>query len=341
MACWNPTLRVLDRNGSPSYLLIGLFRGGRVMVNRYGFKLQMSVSTFQNYFPHLTPTARDLANILAQRHANGTLPSISYGTQSVSIADVALSGNSLSVLFHLYDPLIQDQDYHDPTNGNIRLAQRRAGEEPARSAHLVLDISAKNDQARDYPTGLENVEFLSRSLIQRYLNDLMEQTESRQEVWTSSKGNQEQKKYSPRIKFAAHFSQSIDAMLGQGGVLIGVKAASTTLRQTGFGDAAYPVVEEEDMVMKIQNRPSGNPAKSILKRIWREYSQRSMKKVTVIIEDSAEQRLKSVNVDVSRGNILDNIFVRQFNLGSFTPQLRLCEPRLRNDLVTAMTRRLL
>jgi hypothetical protein len=116
---------------------------------------------------------------------------------------------------------------------------------------------------------------------------------------------------------------------------------STNLRQTGFGDAAYPVVEEEDMVMKIQNRPSGHPAKRILERIWSDYRQKSLKKLTVVIEDTAEERLKSVNVDVSRGNILDNIFVRQFNLGSFTPQLRLCEPQLRNDLVDEMKRRLL
>ena len=76
MACWNPTLRVLDRNGSPSYLLIGLFRGGRVMVNRYGFKLQMSVSTFQNYFPHLRLCCTNRLNAEFPLSPDGLIPQL-------------------------------------------------------------------------------------------------------------------------------------------------------------------------------------------------------------------------------------------------------------------------
>ena len=79
----------------------------------------------------MTPTGLDVANILLARFNNSTLPVISYGLQQVSISDMRLVNNEFHLLFHLYDPSIQDPDYVDHASGNIRFAARRAGEDPA------------------------------------------------------------------------------------------------------------------------------------------------------------------------------------------------------------------
>lgn len=311
------------------------------MKDRYGFKFQVYIHTFRNTFQAIAPTGLELANILLLRFNQGSLPMIPYGVQQVSISQMRLVNNEFHILFHLYDPSIQDPDYVNHANGSIRFAARGAGEDPARSAHMVINIDAFYDATRTYPAGFENVEYVSRSLISKFLNDLLWQVAHRQELKVLPSGKEELKDFSPRVQIQAHASQSLESMLTDGGKLLGIKVATTTLHQTAFGDAAYPVVEEEDISIKVQNEPTGNSAKQILIRAWGSIRARNPKRVTVVIQDDAEDRLKSVSVDVGRGNILENIFVRQFNLGRFNPPLRLCEPAFRNDLIQAIRVKLL
>ncbi|MFD1157713.1 hypothetical protein [Roseovarius aestuarii] len=160
---------------------------------RYGFKLEAYLYSFRNYFPQKVQTGREFAKLLVSEHAKGNLKSIPYGTQEVSAAEVTVSNDELSILFHLYDPLIPDPDYVDKNNGQIRTAQRRKGEEPARSAHMIMDVSPKHEADRAYPVGLENAEYLSRTLVSRYLNDSLDKLTSSQELWVSKTGKEDQK----------------------------------------------------------------------------------------------------------------------------------------------------
>lgn len=321
-------------------LKVVLMNRGLVMSARYGFKLEAYLYSYRNHFPNRVYTGRSFADLLVNAHASSALRTIPYATQEVSIAEVQLQGNYLHILFHLYDPLIPDPDYVDKASGGIRTAQRRQNEEPARSAHLIMDVSSAYDQTKAYPVGLENAEYLSRTLISKFLNDTLEQLTSSDELWISSSGAESLKRLSQRLKFRADFSQTIDGLLDSGGMLVGVKAVSANLIETDFGDQAYPVVEENDLSVKVLNRPTKSAAKDILRGIWARERERQPKKVSVTIEDTVEGRLKTIGVDTSKGNILENIFIRQKSLGVFNPPLRLCEPNLRPDVIAEMKRRL-
>lgn len=311
------------------------------MATRYGFKFEAYLHTYRNYFPSRSFSGAQLADLLVQEHAAGSIPPVPYGSQKISLAEAVRQNDELHLLFHLYDPLIPDPDYVDTVSGGIRTAVRRNGEEPARSAHLIMNVSSVYDATRAYPTGMENAEYLSRTLISRFLNDTLERITSSQETWYSSGGQASQKKLSQRIKFQAESSQTIDGILNNGGVLLGVKAVTSELRETEFGDAAYPVVDANDLSVKVLNRPTQDHAKGILSSIWQREKDKELKKFTVSIDDTVEGRLKTVNVDVSKGNILENVFIRQRSLGTLTPELRLCEPTIRSDLLDVMRRRLL
>ncbi|MFD1157712.1 hypothetical protein [Roseovarius aestuarii] len=95
------------------------------------------------------------------------------------------------------------------------------------------------------------------------------------------------------------------------------------------------------MSVKVLNGPTGNVAKQLLSGVWQKIQQKDPKKVSVTIEDSVEDRLKTIQVDVSKGNILENIFIRQKSLGTFTPDIRLCEPSIRIDLISEMKGKLI
>lgn len=300
---------------------------------RYVFELETYIYTYRNLFKSLAPSATDLFAKIDQSFRDGQFPERKYDNQTISLKKIQVSAGEAVMLFWLTDPSIPDPDFAKVDTGTLRNASRLTGEEPAISAHLFVKTSASQDQRKSYETYLENVDFLSRSSIQKYLNDIFNSIYSENRLRI---GESEPKKYSPRVQFRAPYSETLNGILDSGGVLTGVHALEEKLEETAFGDPAHPVFSRNQIEMKIENRPTGSVAKSILNNAWESLKGRDLKRVSVVIEDEEEEKTKRVRVDLKRQSILENIFVRQRSIGEFSPALRQCEPSIRSDVVAAI-----
>lgn len=261
---------------------------------RFGFLGGMRAYTYRNLFKNDVPTGLEVFTQLHGLHNGGSVHVMGSGRKSIKIHqfDISASGHA-EVLFHMTDPSIPDNVLSDRKSGGLRVAGRTVTEDPAVSAHMVIDLNSSYDLSRTYPTCIENIDYLSRSLMVQYFNEWMAARLSKSKV---RKGEKEARAHQPRFEFVAPGSQTIQSMLDNGGVLKGVKWVEDELVEQSFGDKAYPVVKRTDVGMTVKNRPTGAAAKKILGDIAATALGKRPKAVKVTIEDGNE-RTKTVGID--------------------------------------------
>lgn len=293
----------------------------------------MKVSTYRNLFKNQVPIGHDLfSRLLKIFNASGS-HTMNRTPRIVRLHEIQITNSGYAeILFQMVDPNIPDNVLSDRTNGDLRVARRKATEDPAVSAHMVVNLDSKYDQKRSYPTCIENIDFLPRSLIVIYFNEWMANSLSEKIV---RKGEKEAKTFRPRFEFIAPASQTISGALESGGVLKGVKWVEDKLTQTTFGDSAFPVEKRTDVSLTVKNRPTKDTAKKILSDIYNSARGRNPTAIKVTIEDS-NSLIKTVGIDPQQNNVLSNIFLPQAHFDNFSKPLAMCEGSLRLDLISKM-----
>ncbi len=305
---------------------------------RYGFLGEVHLYTFRNLFKNDVPLGSEVFDQLQKMHSAGDVHEMGLGTKTIKIHEfkVTNSGHA-EILFQMTDPSIPDNVLSDRLSGGLRVASRNANEDPAVSAHMVVDLDSKFDKERKYPACVENIDYLSRSLMIQYFNQWMASKLSQKKV---RKGEKEAKTYQPRIEFVAPTSQTIQEALERGGVLKGVKWVEDKVVEQTFGDKSYPVVKRTDVGMVVKNRPTGDAAKKVLSDLWDEAKGQQPKAIKVTIEDENE-RSKTVGIDPSKNNVLSNVFIPQAQFDRFETPMAMCEANIRTDLVSKMKKALI
>lgn len=305
---------------------------------RFGFLGVMRVYTFRNLFNNDVPTGMEVFKRLRDLHNGGSVHTMGSGRKSIRIQqfDISTSGHA-EVLFQMTDPSIPDNVLSDRKSGGLRVAGRTQTEDPAVSAHIVVDLNSAHDLERTYPTCIENIDYLSRSLMVQYFNEWMAAQLSKPKI---RKGEKEAKTHQPRFEFVAPGSQTIQSILDNGGVLKGVKWVEDEMVEQSFGDKAYPVVKRTDVGMTVKNRPTGAAAKKILGDLTGVVLGKKPKAVKITIEDGNE-RTKTIGIDPSVNNVLSNVFIPQAHFDKFKPPMAMCEAQTRRDLVDKMIKALI
>lgn len=305
---------------------------------RFGFLGGMRVYTFNNLFKNDVPTGLEVFTQLRDLHNGGSVHVMGSGRKSIKIHQFDISALGYAeVLFQMTDPSIPDNVLSDRKSGGLRVAERTVTEDPAVSAHMVVDLNSSHDPSRTYPTCIENIDYLSRSLMVQYFNEWMAAQLSKSKL---RMGEKVERIHQPRFEFIAPGSQTIQSILDSGGVLKGVKWVEDKLVEQSFGDRAYPVVKRTDVGMTVKNRPTGAAAKKILSDLADTALGKSPKAVKVTIEDGNE-RTKTIGIDPSLNNVLSNVFIPQAHFEDFRPLMAMCEPRTRRDLVDKMIKALI
>lgn len=300
---------------------------------RYGFLGELRVYTFRNLFKNDVPLGSQLFTDLYKLHHAGGAHVMSKAPKTIRIHEFQISNSRYAeILFQLTDPSIPDNVLSDQKSGELRVAKRKPTEVPAVSAHMVVDLNTKFDNGRKYPTCIENIDHLSRSLMIQFFNEWMSAKLSQQRT---RKGEKEAKIFQPRFEFVAPVSQTIQDALESGSVLRGVKWVEDEIEEQTFGDKSYPVVKRTDVGLKVKNRPTGDTAKKILSKLWDKAKGQQPKAVKVTIEDENE-RLKTVGIDPSKNNVLSNVFIPQAHFDDFKPPMAMCEENIRGDLTAKM-----
>ncbi len=300
---------------------------------RFGFLGGMRVYTYKNLFKNDVPTGLEIFTQLRSKHNGGSVHVMGSGRKSIKIHqfDISTSGYA-EILFQLTDPSIPDNVLSDRKSGGLRVAGRTVTEDPAVSAHMVVDLNSSHDLSRTYPSCIENIDHLSRSLMVQYFNEWMAAALSKPKV---RKGEKEARIHQPRFEFIAPGSQTIQGILDGGGVLKGVKWVEDELVEQSFGDKAYPVVKRTDVGMTVKNRPTGAAAKKILSDLANPLLGKKPKAVKITIEDGNE-RTKTIGIDPSLNNVLSNVFIPQAHFDKFKPPMAMCESNTRRDLIDKM-----
>lgn len=307
---------------------------------RYAFKLETHIQTYRKYFESRKPTASKLFLNVKALYDAGSLGSFVNGETEVSIQDISVTKSEAIVLFRLTDPKIQDRRYFNSNTSAFRDGVRKSGEVPAISAHMVFDISKTYDADHSYPTMIENVDLLSRSMILTAFNNILARHFAKMMDWTSSTGRIEKRQFQIGLKHQVDKDQTLGSLLDASGVLKVISFDDQVSEDIAAFDPAYPVVGTRKIRFKVENRPSKKAAKNIVRSILSLRNPLSVKKVRVVIEDPITHKDKAVPINLGQGDLMANAFVPQVLITHIMPELRPCEEKIHKNFCKALAAKL-
>jgi hypothetical protein len=110
-------------------------------------------------------------SISCSLQAQGSAHVQSLDKKTLEIVEMKITkGDHAELLFRIVGPDISDNVLLDRTNGKLQTSKRMVTQDPAVSAHVLIDFSSAHDQKKRYPCAVENIDFLSGSLMNSYSN---------------------------------------------------------------------------------------------------------------------------------------------------------------------------
>ncbi|WP_225028548.1 hypothetical protein [Xinfangfangia pollutisoli] len=297
--------------------------------HRYVFVCEIGISTLYDRFP--PPTARAVFQALAEKCKKGELPVKSTGLATGRIHDIRIDGDYVIILFRYSDPEISEGTAENIETRGLRRLELLEKEIHAVSAHMLIDLAEPHEATSAYPTIVENVDSVSRSLMMACLNTACRDFFTEKRRKPGAKVDQE---YGVRLNLRGHQSSTIKSILSSGGVLLGVHLETASTKEDGFGEGKYPVVTKQQVEIQVQGRPTGEGAISWLKEKITSSRKEGLMSAKIVIE--AEDRRKTEKLDLDLPDITDDFLIRQTRLDGFETLLRSCENEIRNDLVEKM-----
>ena len=303
-------------------------------LERFIYICEISVSTYRNYFG--PPKGIELFSALKNLHEDGKIGAQVTGNTRIAVSDIQANGDHFVILIRLSDPSIPDNILENERDFTLRTSERKSGEAPAVSAHIVMDLSAKHDGSSAYPAAIENVDHISMTAISNYLNSVIATNFTRPLERTLPKS----KKvvvcdFRPKITIRGHQSKTISNVLNEGGVLRGMHFETSVETDGGFGEGAFGVVKTSAVNLKVSGSPTGKIALDWAVNKYREIRGYGLKKAKIVIENKYG-RSKTVPVNIKQDSIGENFFILQELLGNFDKALRACEAEVRQDMVSKM-----
>lgn len=297
------------------------------MDERYVFLLETEVHTYGRHFDTKAPTGREVFEHLLTRHSAGDLQ-IEIGTGDVSVPDMEIRGDTVTMLFRLASDTIPDNRFLNKKTRVLRDAPRRTNEAPAVTAHFVIDISSIHDTKKTYPTIIENARHLPKTTILSVLNLFLKRTMTSSRKWTSGTGKEEVRPFIPRLAYHADYNNSINGLLDRNGAIIGIEYIEETVEEVTIGSIAAPVRETRGVKVVPEERPRGQEARDFVRNIFGRSDAKAAKKAKVRIQDPDHGKPKVVKVDPSAGDILASAFVPQRKIEKIKPPLKDCQDKI-------------
>lgn len=297
------------------------------------FETEIQLKTYRNLFPADVPTGKEAFESLVQNHEQNRLPNLSFFGRTFYISDASHDGDWIKLLLHMTDPEIRDRDYADLTDGSLRTAARRDGEEPAFSSHVIVYVGNEFDTRRAYPCIIEEAESLSRTIIMHAINQYLDRLFAEERVRPEKN---DRKTFRVTASLRAPLDQTIEGMLNSGAKLEEIKVTENALKSVVHGDEAYEVEEKRQLSLKVEGRPFGDRARDLLSNFYGSLDRGNKKSLKVVLYDPENETHKTVPVNLKDDNILQNAFIRKVLLSGFSDPLKECDGVFREDLLEEM-----
>ncbi|MDO6722387.1 hypothetical protein Q4560_03830 [Celeribacter halophilus] len=307
-----------------------------VLEERFVFVLDTEVHTLGRKFDSRAPTARRVFEDLEKLYKDKKLTPYKIGNSDVSVSDIAIQDDHVAILFRLADDKIPDNRFLNLKTRALRDASRKTGEAPAVSAHFVIDISAKHDTKRTYPTIIENANYLSKTTILSVINYILKDFMTTSREWTPAKGEKVIKPFTPRLAYQADYRNTIDGMLNRNGAVIGITYTDEKVEEITMAAKATAVRRQRSIKLIPEGKPTGEAARDFIKDVLMRKKAKSAKTAKIIIEDPDHGKPKVVSVDTHRSDALKSAFIPQKKLKDIAPPLKICEDKIHLGFVDEM-----
>ena len=160
------------------------------MNERYVYTLETKIYTYRGYFDTQAPTGLELFNAMLGFHARNLINKHVFAKSTVTVNKMKIVDNIAYILFRITNPDILDNRYFSAQKDQLRDVNREGDEEPAISCHIMINLAPEYDVFRAYPTTLENVPYLSRSIVLYTLNNIFADHLKENRKWTPKSGDE-------------------------------------------------------------------------------------------------------------------------------------------------------
>lgn len=242
--------------------------------------------------------------------------------------DVNLTDNIATLLISYADKRGSDPVFANLQKGKLRTEPKMEGEGVAISAHLIFSLK-RNVQTNMYPTLLEDVPGIGRTLLEPFLKSAMKSSSN---YTTQNKNNKTVKNW-PVINLAVKQGEKLGNSLKKGGFLREVEVTTYHL-EGGFDQIPELVEKKTTKILKIENKPTGSVAGDILNKIKSLSKSKGYADMKVHWTTATKEK-KQVNLGTARADAADAVFgrVEKIQLDKDLPQ---CCEKINKELQKKM-----
>lgn len=246
-------------------------------------------------------------------------------------------------LFQMRDPNIADQIQKDKKTRKSRSFNRKDGEAPTVSLHMVVSFTPTGKTGDCYSAFIENIPGIGRGAIIQYLIELFKQNFSGTFIPTApkdKKGKQgKAKTIKPRAyraypEILGHSSSTLKSALTGGATFEEIRLIKYKETPTQLGESPDIESEEHSVTLKMKPDFSGKDALTRLVKTVESYKSTYDDAKVKITPTSG--RSKVTSIDIHSQNITEQFFIYQEIVTGFKPVLAVCEDEIREDLVKKM-----
>lgn len=240
---------------------------------------------------------------------------------------------AVAMLFCLGDREKADPGFTNWNTGKVRIVKRKDDEAGGLSLHAVVLLQPTTEGGHAYRMVIEDVTGFGRSVIQAFLRAEFKKT-SDDEGITFTRANGHQIKTRPMVDLIGHGSDLLKDSLREGR-LLHVELVDYVKDDLGFDEAQYIKTARRDLRLSISRTLPEGEGLSLLEKLQVYAKRGGYEKMLVRWKDARLQKPQSAQIDTTRTDASEALFVKSVELDLDSPLAEVSE-QLSDELIRKM-----
>lgn len=299
--------------------------------------------TLNEILDHLKKAFED-KKAFAHIDSDGNLVELGSATPAkncIYIADLRpnKSGTAVAMLINRGDPDVAHPSFINPLASTVKNVPPGADEVQGWSSHLI--VSTEADALGRYRAAFERIPNVSSTLVQKYLDALIDHATGgdpnyvyQKLIRKGKKTSTEDRAYKLRLGIGKVPSENLERDI-KDGVLTGVTLIRTNPKYAGPGDPTVLKSVKEQVTLRVKDVDDGRAmefARSIA--AWGRDNQYD--EVQFKIEELPGNRSSSPRFQLEKADAMDTLYVRSRRLTDFNSLLETCYPEVNKEIARRM-----
>lgn len=259
----------------------------------------------------------------------------------IFISDIQLSKDksALALLINRGDPDVAHPSFINPVQRTVTNVPPGEGEVQGWSAHLVISLGA--DGPGKYRAGFERIPNVSSTLVQTYIDALIDKITDGDPTYLYEKSLKRGKKtvmqprvYKPRLGINRVPSETLEKDLQQG-VLTGVTLIRTNPEYSGPGDPTVVKSVKEQVTVGVKE-VGASRAMDFARSVVRWGRDHDYNEVQFKIQSLPGDRSSSPRFDLERADAMETLYARSKRMIGFAEMLETCYSQVHPEIAKRM-----